>query len=111
MTRWTWTAVHLAPLAVGMPRPFNPAAIALRETAPVAFRSPAHGGLRVARYALFKIFEIAAKLFERKAESKQTFYGVARQIARDTLAAKRGDLGGVAIEARIDGVQRLCGVL
>jgi hypothetical protein len=31
---------------------------------------------------VFEVLEIAAQLFERKSESKQTLYGVARQIGR-----------------------------
>jgi len=56
---------------------------------------------------VFEVPEIAVQLLESKTESKEAFYRVARQIARKTLAAKRGDLPCATVEDRIDGVERL----
>ena len=71
-----------------------------------ALSAPAHGGSRIFRYTPFEIPEISMQLVECKTESKEAFYRVARQIACNTLAAKRGDLRVVAAEGRIDSVKR-----
>jgi hypothetical protein len=56
---------------------------------------------RIFHDTLFEVLKIGAQLFERKTQSKQAFDRVARQIVRETVAAKRGDLGTIAVEGRI----------
>src|SRR5258705_12311671 len=53
-----------------------------------------------------EILEMLEQLLQRKTESKNAFYLIDRQAARQSLAAKHGDFCGVAGERQLDSIER-----